>query len=103
MGVNPGTTEYLIGSHDDVFSCATMRRLQKDKAFDLSIIKEIDMSFSDYVSQGARSSPVDVRPATPSTPIPAPGGDPVPRRAKMEPQDFERHGFTAGCPGCEQI
>jgi hypothetical protein len=27
----------------------------------------------------------------------------VPRRAKLKPQDFERHVFTAGCPGCQQI
>ena len=103
LGVNPGTTEYLIGTHDDVYSCATMRRLQDDKAFDPSIIKQIDMRFSDYVIQGAGSTPTQVRPAEPGHPVPAPGGDPVPRRAKLKPQDFERHGFTVGCPGCEQI
>ena len=27
----------------------------------------------------------------------------MPRRAKLKPQDFERHRFTIGCPGCEQI
>ena len=103
LGVNPSTIEYFIGTHDDVYSCSTMRRLQEEKAFDPSIIKEIDMRYSDYVIQGARSSPTEVRPATPSATIPAPGGDPVPRRAKLNPSDFERHGFTVGCPGCEQI
>ena len=86
--VNAGTTEYLIGTHDDVYSCSTMRRWQEDKSFDPSIIKEIDMRFSDYVMQGARSSPVEVRPATPSTPFPAPGEDPVPRRAKLKTVGF---------------
>ena len=28
LGVNFGTTEYLIGSGDDVYSCATMRRVE---------------------------------------------------------------------------
>ena len=30
LGVNPGTTEYLIGSHDDVYSCSTMRRMEEE-------------------------------------------------------------------------
>ena len=87
LGMNPGTTEYLIGTRDDVYSCATMKRLQDDKAFDPSIIKQIDMRFSDYIIQGARTSPVEVRPAEPGHPVPAPGGDPVPRRAKLKPHD----------------
>ena len=45
FGVNPATTEYLIGNHDDVDSCCTMRRLEEDKAFDTSLVKEIDMRF----------------------------------------------------------
>jgi hypothetical protein len=65
-----------------------MRRLEEDKAFDVSVVKEIDMRFSDYVIQGARSSPKEVRFAEPGQPVPAPGGDPVPRRAKLKPQDF---------------
>ena len=100
---SPSTTEYLIGTHDDVFSCATMSRLQEDKEFGASIIKEIDMRYRDYVIQGDISSPVGVGPATPSTPISAPGGDPVPRGAKLNSSDFERHGFTTGCLNCEQI
>ena len=65
LGVNPGTTEYLIGFSVDVYSCATMRRLEEDKAFDAAVIKELDMHYRDYVIQGARSSPVQVRlPAT---------------------------------------
>jgi hypothetical protein len=103
LGVNPGTTEYLVGNHDDVYSCCTMRRLEENKAFDASVVKEIDMRFSDYVIQGARSSPKEVRFAEPGQPVPASGGDPVPRRAKLKPQDVERHGFTVGCPGCQQI
>ena len=28
---------------------------------------------------------------------------PVLRRAKLNPGDFTRHGYTVGCPGCEQL
>ena len=52
LGVNPGTTEYLTGTSDDVYSCATMRRLEEDKAFDTAVIKEVDMHYRDYVIQG---------------------------------------------------
>ena len=87
MGVNPGTTEYLTGNHDDVYSCSTMKKMEEDKAFDASIIKEIDMRYSDYVTQGARPSPAEVRPAAPGEPVPAPGGHPVTSRAELKPQD----------------
>ena len=49
MGVNPGTTEYFTGTHDDVYSCATMLRLQEDNAFGPSVIKDIDIRYSDFV------------------------------------------------------
>ena len=69
LGVHPSTTENIIGNNDDVFSCATMRRLQEDKAFDTSVIKGINMRYKDYIIEGARSSPVEVRPPTLSTQI----------------------------------
>ena len=56
LGVNPGAIEYLIGTGDDVYSCATMRRLEEDKALDTAVIKELNMHYRDYVIQGARSS-----------------------------------------------
>ena len=28
---------------------------------------------------------------------------PIPSRAKLNPGDFARHGYTVGCPGCEQL
>ena len=79
-----------------------MRRLEEDRAFDATLVKDIGMKYSDYVMQGAKSSPAEIRPAEVGQPFPAPGGDPVPRRAKLNTQDFERHGFTVGCPDCEQ-
>ena len=76
---------------------------EEDRAFDASIIKEIDMAYRDYVIQGARSSPAKVRPVAHGAPVPAPGGDPVPRKAKLRPHDVEHRRFTVGCPGCDPI
>ena len=69
LGVNPGTTEYVVGSGDDVFSGATIRRLEEHKAFDPSIIKETKMLYRDYVLEGARPIPVKVRIPTTRTSI----------------------------------
>ena len=81
-----------------------MKRLDEDKAFDTAVIKELDMHYRDYVIQGARSFPVEVRLPTTGNPIADPEGvQPVPRRAKLNPGNFERHGYTIGCPGCEQL
>ena len=61
LGVNPGTTEYFIGCGDDMYSCAKIRRLEEGKAFDPTAIKEIKMRYRDYILEGARSTPVEVR------------------------------------------
>ena len=47
MGINPGTTEYLIGKYDGVFSCATIRRLPDDEAFGPAIIDDIKVRYRD--------------------------------------------------------
>ena len=48
--------------------------------------------------------PVEVRIPTTSIPFADPiVPQPMPRRAKLNPGDFARHGYTVGCPGCEQL
>ena len=62
------------------------------------------MRYRDYIFEGARSTPVEVRLPSTSTPVVDPGGvQPVPRRSKLNPGDFEHHGYIVGCPGCEQL
>ena len=104
LGVNPGTTEHLICPGDDVYSCATIRRLEEGKAFDPSVIKETKMRYREYVLEGDRSTPIEVRIPTASTPASVQEmPQPIPRRAKLTPGDFAQHGYTVGCPGCEQL
>ena len=104
MGINPGTTEYIIGKSDGVFSCATIRRLPDENAFDPTIIEDIKVRYQDYVMEGASSTPTTIRPAPMSTPMPDPDAAPrVPRRARLRPEDFVKFGYTVGCPGCEQL
>ena len=81
LGINPGTTEYIIGNDDGVFSCATIRRLPDENAFDPAIIDDIKVRYHEYVMEGASSTPVMIRPASMSTSRPDPEALPrVPRR-----------------------
>ena len=58
----------------------------------------------DYVVNGAKSTPTEVRPHTAATSIPNTEAAPtMPRRIRLRPEDFVAHGYTIGCPGCESI
>ena len=104
VGVNPKTTEYIIAKGTGVFSCATIRRLQDDKAYDPMILQEVKISYQEYVLEGSRSTPVGVRIHSPAAHNPNPGAAPtVPRRTRLKPEDFIEHGYTIGCAGCEQL
>ena len=62
------------------------------------------MRYRDYVLEGARSTPIEVRMPTVSTPASVPEmPQPIPRRAKLNLGDLARHGYTVGCPGCQQL
>ena len=54
VGINPKTIEYLIAKATGVFSSATIRRLQDDKAYDASIIEEVKVKYREYVISGSK-------------------------------------------------
>ena len=58
VGVNSGTNEYPISKVTGIFSSATVRRHQGDKAYDPRIVQEATASYRDYVIEGLRSVPV---------------------------------------------
>ena len=69
LGLKFGKTEYLIGFGDVVYSCATMRRLEENKAFDPTVMNETEMRYRDYILEGARSTPSKVRLPTAGAPV----------------------------------
>ena len=102
VGINPGTTGYLIGKDDGILTSATIRRIPDDVAFDPAIIDDIKARYRDYMIEGASSIPVMIR----STSIGVSRQDPealprVPRRARLRPEEFLMFGYTVGCLGCE--
>ena len=106
VGINGKTTEYLVATADGVFSCATINRLPDDEAYDPECINIVKVTYRDYVPGGAGLTPVGVRfgethiKNAEADPITAPM---VPRRARLKPEDFQKLGYTVGCPGCDQF
>ena len=72
VGINPGTTEYLIGKDDGVLTCATIRRLPDDEAFDPAILEDIKVRYRDYMIEEASSTPATIRPAPAGVSMPDP-------------------------------
>ena len=60
IGVNGRTTEYLVATEEGIFSCATIRRLPDDEAYDPACIDIVKVTYREYVLEGARSTPVVV-------------------------------------------
>ena len=90
IGINGKTTEYLVATEERKLSCATIRRLPDDEAYDSKCIQLVNITYRDYVLEGARSSPVGVRfgethnKYAESEPMTAPM---VPRRARLNPEN----------------
>ena len=53
-GINPGTTEYLTGKDAGVFTCAPIRRLPDDEAFDPPILEDVKVRYRDYTRERAQ-------------------------------------------------
>ena len=106
IGVNGRTTEYLVATEEGIFSCATIRILPDDEAYDPACIDIVNVTYREYVLEGARSTPVVFRfggdqvKNADTEPITAPM---IPRRARLKPEDFPELGYTVGCAGCDQL
>ena len=106
VGLSPGTTEYLIATEMGIISCATMRRMPDEMAYDKKCLEIVKVGYRDYVCEGASSTNPRIRMALPMPKNydPAPMSEPaVPRRMRIRPEDLQQHGYTIGCPGCEAV
>ena len=72
--------------------------------FDPTVINETKMRYRDHILEWTRSTPAEVKLPIKGAPVVDPEkSQPVPRRAKLNPGDLARHGYTVGCSGCEQL
>ena len=104
MGVSPTTSDYMVMKSDGVSSRRTIGRLASDQAYDPAIFQDAKTRYRDSMIEGAWSTPVGVRFAV-STVVNQTQRRPpaVPWRARLSPGDFPLHGYTIGCPWCEQF
>ena len=106
LGVIWRTTEFIIGTADGVFKCRTIKQRVAENAYDPKCLEYIKVSYADYVLSGAKSQGARVRYADLAVEPPArepavrSGNEFVPRRIYLKPADFDKFGFTEGCPGC---
>ena len=61
IGIIGKTIEYVVATADGVFSCATIRRLPDDEAYDPERINIAKVTYRVSVLGGASSTPVGVR------------------------------------------
>ena len=90
----------------DVDASAPELKVKPDAAdpMFLAQILERQLSYDDYILEGARTNPV-VGFAQPGTQeeagaVPMRGREHVPRRTYTKPGDYVKHGYTEGCKGC---
>ena len=92
ISINGRTTESLVATQEDFFSCATIRRLPDDVAYDPACIDIVKVTYREYVLEGAKSTPGvgrfggDPVKNVDTEPITAPM---IPRRARLKPEDFQ--------------
>ena len=48
VGINGKTTEYLVATEEGIFSCATIRRLPDDEAYDPKCIQLVNITYRVY-------------------------------------------------------
>ena len=101
LGVQGRTGESIFHDDHGIHRARNVRRLPRDDRWDKDSVNKVNVGVAEYVT-GDPQDPVTVvvqRPPEPLAPAPEPRV-PIPRRVRLGKSDFEKHGYTAGCPGC---
>ena len=102
VGVNSGSTEFLVIIIDGLYKCRTIRRLENNLAFDVDTLDKATKTIDEYIHKGATANLPGVcgggAPEHVGVPLDKDGY--APRRAKLRAEYFTRIGYTIGCKGC---
>ena len=90
---------------DEIFKCRTVKRRAEEAAYESSMLEGLVARYEDYMLKGAKTTlPTHFPKQIARSPLPAShptrGVEIVPWRAYLKPDDFNKHAFTQGCPGC---
>ena len=78
--------------------------MSDNQCYDRACLKEVTVKYREYIHGGARTAPAAVHVIPASAPVKDPNPIKttyVPRNVYLKPKDFLKHGYTAGCRGCE--
>ena len=101
LGVETSSGSYLVANQDGIAKIANIRRGPNESVLDKSMIDEVQLGHSDYVSNGASTS-LSAPPVV-NAPIRMPNLNrnvPAPRKMMLRQTNVHEHGLTAECPGC---
>ena len=101
-GVITRSGEYIIIKGQSVYKCPTMRRRSEGNAYDFKVLDDMLASYFDYIKKGAKTRTVEVSaPIAAGLQPPEPVERPyIPKRTYLRQDDFDKFGYTFGCPGC---
>ena len=94
--------EVIIGAADGVHRSRDIRRVSDGECWKKDAINQCKVSFRECMSPGDGPQTEFEIPVVHRDPAEVPDIDfsSRARRLMLHPRDFEKHGFTAGCPGC---
>lgn len=104
LGISGLSTELVVGTAKGVFRTRDVRALSEPEAkWNGKAVLDFDTSFEQYID------PTETLPDRIAIEPGVVAHDDLPpepevtvtrRRMRLAPEDFSRHGYTAGCPGC---
>ena len=99
VGIEMRTTESVFPNEHGLFKCRSMKRMPRVKAFHAQCLSDVKHGIEIYVDNDARTA-IDHRQGELSADGEIGGRAFVPRRVRLNPEDFIKHGFTGRCRGC---
>ena len=104
LGINERSSDSFIATEDgEVVGARSVKRLPEEDRWCRELVQA--NRGTPWNPSGSDAGPDVIfrerDPAETSAPLPVPRPElPVPRRVKLLWRDFDRHGYTDGCPGC---
>ena len=110
LGIKGSSGEYIVGDSKGIWKTRTLRRRPDEEKWDaenLQLVGGVPWRTSDSDAKAdGEAWKMDVPPAIPTTTgeVEEDGWkEVVPRRAGLRREDFEKHGYSGGCPGCTAL
>ena len=104
LGINTKAQELIVGNEEGIHMIRSNRREAEgveDQTWSSDAIDEIKMTVAETMggTDGDGTIVVPVR-AAPAEPVVPRMGEFHPRQLYLKPRDYEKFGYTGGCPGC---